>query len=132
MNSVSALGEPIIFDLKVENVALCVVPANNRDEIEIQFAESEDSARKQESLVQVTLHFPPGEDEEGITQAENLHREIMDTGVLRSVAGDIITEFTKEQGNFVTPRGKYAIQVISSRLRFRVISILFTYNEFDR
>mmetsp|Transcript_24435 Transcript_24435/g.35056 ORF Transcript_24435/g.35056 Transcript_24435/m.35056 type:complete len:489 (+) Transcript_24435:38-1504(+) len=118
MNSVSAaVGEPIIFDLKVENIALCVVPANNRDEIEIQFAESEE--RKQESLVQVTFHFPSGEDEEGITQAENLHREIMDTGVLRSVTGDIITEFTKEQGNFVTPRGKYAIQMTSSYMHMQ-------------
>lgn len=55
-----------------------------------------------------TFHFPPGEDEEGITQAEQLQQQIKDTGVL---TGDIITEFSKEQGNFVTPRGKYTIQV---------------------
>ena len=34
--------------------------------------------------------------------------------MLKSVTGSIIAEFTKEQGNLVTPRGKYAIQMTSS------------------
>ena len=109
MSSVCAAGEPTRLDLKVENIALCVVPTNNRDDVEIQFAEKE--TKREASLVQVTFHFPPGEDEEGITQAEQFQQQIKDTGVLKSVTGDIITEFTKEQGNFVTPRGKYSIQV---------------------
>ena len=82
---------------------------NNRGDVEIQFADKE--TKREASLVQITFHFPPGEDEEGITQAEQLQQQIKDTGVLRSVTGDVITEFSKEQGNFVTPRGKYTIQV---------------------
>ena len=109
MSSICAAGEPTILDLKVENIALCVVPMNNRDDVEIQFADKE--TKREASLVQITFHFPPGEDEEGITQAEQLQQQIKDTGVLRSVTGDIITEFSKEQGSFVTPRGKYTIQV---------------------
>ena len=35
-------------------------------------------------------------------------------GAIRSMAGDVIAEFTKEQGNFVTPRGKYGIQMTST------------------
>lgn len=32
--------------------------------------------------------------------------------------GDIIVEFTREQGNFVTPRGKYALQVGGTVYKF--------------
>ena len=35
-------------------------------------------------------------------------------GAIRSMTGDVIAEFTKEQGNFVTPRGKYGIQMTST------------------
>lgn len=34
--------------------------------------------------------------------------------MIRSMTGDVIAEFTKEQGNFVTPRGKYGIQMTST------------------
>ena len=97
--------------MKLENFALCVVPANNRDEIEIQFMEPEKHDRHEDGLVQMTLHFPTGEDEEGLTNAEVFQKSILNTGVIRSVTGNIIAEFSKEQGNFVTPRGKYAMQV---------------------
>jgi hypothetical protein len=41
MSSICAAGEPTILDLKVENIALCVVPMNNRGDVEIQFADKE-------------------------------------------------------------------------------------------
>lgn len=112
LNSITS-HEAALLDFKIDKISLCVVPANNRDDLEIQFADADEKTptKKEESLVQITLHFPSEEDEEGATQAESFHRQIIDTGVLRSVMGDIITEFSKEQGNFVTPRGKYAIQV---------------------
>ena len=92
------------------------MPANNRDEVEVQFLEAEkaDKHAHEDSLVQMTFHFPKNvdeEDEDAGSAAEAFHREVMDTGVIRSITGDIIAEFSKEQGNFVTPRGKYAIQV---------------------
>jgi hypothetical protein len=108
---ISVQNKPI-FDLRLENVSLCVVPANNRDEIEIQFLENDKSEKLQEdALVQITFHFPAGEDDNELTQAETFQKSIMNTGVIRSITGNIIAEFSKEQGNFVTPRGKYAIQV---------------------
>lgn len=105
-----------MFDFKLDTVALCVVPANNRDDVEMQFQEHDkgDKHVHEDTLVQMTFHFPTGmeeEDEEGASAAEVFQRNVMDTGVIRSITGDIIAEFTKEQGNFVTPRGKYAIQV---------------------
>ena len=114
MNSV--VSSKPIFDFKLDTVSLCVVPTNNRDDVEIQFIESEkaDKRVQEDSLVQMTFHFPTGmeeEDEEGASAAEVFQRNVMDTGVIKSITGDIIAEFSKEQGNFVTPRGKYAIQV---------------------
>jgi diphthamide synthase (EF-2-diphthine--ammonia ligase) len=91
---------------------LCVVPASNKDDLEVQFVESERSDKHQDTLVQMTFHFPTEEEEEEeVSKAESFQKEVMDTGIIRSMTGDIIAEFTKEQGNFVTPRGKYAIQV---------------------
>lgn len=103
----------------MESVTLCVVPANNRDDIEIQFADNQAKDRKEDMLVQMTLHFPDGEDEEGVTLAETCHSQIMGTGVIKSVTGDIIAEFSREQGNFVTPRGKYALQLTSNYLHMQ-------------
>jgi hypothetical protein len=31
--------------------------------------------------------------------------------VLKAATGDTVVEFTKEQGNFTYPRGKFALQV---------------------
>jgi hypothetical protein len=107
----STISSRPILNIKVDNIALCVVPATNRDEIEIQFVETEKVDRHDDGLVQMTLHFPSGEDDEGASQAEQFQKSIMNTGVIRSVTGNIIAEFSKEQGNFVTPRGKYTIQV---------------------
>ncbi len=87
------------------------MPANNRNEIEIQFLEAEKAERHDDGLVQMTLHFPTEENEDGTSRAEQFQKDIMDTGVIRSITGNIIAEFSKEQGNFVTPRGKYTIQV---------------------
>lgn len=107
----TSLAELPKFELKLETVALCVVPAQNRDELEIQFHENDGADREEDSLVQITLHFPPGEEDEEETPAQLFQKEVMQTGVIRSVTGDVIVEFSKEVGNFVTPRGKYAIQV---------------------
>ena len=112
MSSVSA---KCMFDLKLDNVALCVVPISNKNEMEVHFNENDNGDRDEDSLVQITLHFPQGDGDDGdMTPAESLRQTIIDTGVIRSVTGNIIAEFSKEQGNFVTPRGKYALQLTSS------------------
>lgn len=104
-----------LLEFKLDQIALCVVPASNKDDLEVQFVESERSDKHQDTLVQMTFHFPTEEEEEEVSKAESFQKEVMDTGIIRSMTGDIIAEFTKEQGNFVTPRGKYAIQVCAFR-----------------
>jgi hypothetical protein len=105
-----------IFTLNLDNISQCVVPMNNRDDLEMQFADKEKPDKHTDSLVQMTLHFPMGEDDDDKTRAEVLHNSIKDSGVINSVTGKIIAEFSKEVGNFTTPRGKYAIQVSFSAL----------------
>ena len=96
-----------ILNLKLEQVSQCVVPASNRDEVEIHFHETDDKGhQKDDILAQITFHFPADESEENEdeTKAEEFKKKVVDTGVIRSVTGDVIVEFSKEQANFVTPR----------------------------
>jgi len=117
----TSVTEKPAFELKLDSVALCVVPPNNRDEMEIQFHEN-DVDKEEDCLLQITLHFPPAEEDAGDeddTPAQAFQKDVMGTGVVRSVTGDIICEFTKEQGNFVTPRGKYSMQMLSTYMHMQ-------------
>ena len=107
------------FELRLDNVAQCVVPANNRDELEIHFPENEAAEKDEDCLVQITMHFPAGEDPSEDSPAQEFQKDIMNTGVIRSITGDIICEFSKDQGNFVLPRGKYSIQMLSSYMHMQ-------------
>mmetsp|Transcript_33183 Transcript_33183/g.73919 ORF Transcript_33183/g.73919 Transcript_33183/m.73919 type:complete len:412 (-) Transcript_33183:9-1244(-) len=108
----SVVSKRDMFKFPLLSVQLAVVPANNRDDVEIQFQDTE--GKHEDSLVQMTFHFPNEEDEEGNTLAEAFQQNIMDTGVIRSVTGNILAEFTKEQGSFVSPRGKYGMQMTAT------------------
>ena len=109
-----------IFTMKLDNASLCVVPMNNKDELEVHFHEREDGDREEDCLVQMTLHFPGVDDDEAeLTTAESMKQSILDCGVLRSTTGDIIAEFSKDQGNFVTPRGKYGIQMTADYMHMQ-------------
>ena len=129
------------FDFSLENVAQCVLPQNNRNEVELQFQESDTRGVEDDNLVQVTFHFADKkiskkktikieEDENGVTEssekqeadkddddedadteAEVFHKSIVDTGIIKTLTGSVIVEFTSAQGTFVTPRGRYTIQV---------------------
>jgi hypothetical protein len=94
MSSICAAGEPTILDLKVENIALCVVPMNNRGDVEIQFADKE--TKREASLVQITFNFPPGEDEEGITKAEQLQQQIREI-LSRNFQKNRVTSLPREE-----------------------------------
>lgn len=107
------------FELPLDNVAQCVVPANNNNELEIHFPENDGPDKEEDGLVQITMHFPPGDEDDEETPAQALQKEVLNTGVIRNVTGDIIAEFTKEQGNFVAPRGKYGIQMLSSYMHLQ-------------
>jgi hypothetical protein len=109
-----------VFDLKLTNVSQCVLPGNNKDEVEIQFHETDTADREEDMLVQIRLRFPGVErgdedeedEEEAVeTNAQKFQKTIMESGMIRSVTGNVIAEFSQDQGTFVSPRGRYAIQV---------------------
>ena len=113
----SSLLSKTIFSFSLGNVAQCVIPTNNRNELEIQFQEN-DNRKDEDSLVQITFHFPKNEDEDDVedeierdTQAESFQKSIMDTGAIEAVAGNVIVEFSKDDGKFVAPRNHYTVQV---------------------
>lgn len=105
-------GAKQVFEMRLDSVAQCVM-GNNRNEVEIQFVDN-DTVGDADMISQIRLYFPPGEEEEDLSRAEEFQRSVMERGSLRSITGDVIVEFTKEQGNFVTPRGRYGVQVGST------------------
>lgn len=107
------------FELPLDNVAQCVVPANNANELEIHFPENDGADKDEDGLIQITMHFPPGDDDDEETPAQALQKEVLNTGVIKNVTGDIIAEFSKDQGNFVAPRGKYGMQMLSTYMHLQ-------------
>ena len=116
------------FSMELDNVAQCVLPQNNRYEVELQFHEND--MVEDDSLVQITFHFPKSKvvksenadsnadneveadnEDEDETLAEQFQQRIVSTGVIRTLTSNVIVEFTREQGTFVAPRGKYLLQV---------------------
>ena len=104
--------------MKLDNVSSCVIPQLSRDDVELLFQEAD--VREDDIITQMTIHFPPviineDDDDEEADQAaapaEVFQKQILDAGLITTVTGNVIVEFTKDQGNFVTPRGKYSLQV---------------------
>ena len=127
----SVTNDKKAFSLKLENVSQCVLPQNNRKEVELQFNESNDT--EGDCLVQLTFHFgnepkkadnaevkAEGDSAENASDAEvetesaaeAFQRSVLATGVIKTLTSNIIVEFTRDQGTFVTPRGRYLIQVL--------------------
>lgn len=111
-------GGKQVLEMRLDRVSQCVI-GNNRNEVEIQFQEAEADERDGDMLSQVRMYFPPVEDadEEEESRAEEFQRSVMERGSLSSVTGNVIVEFSKDQGNFVAPRGKYVVQMYSTFLR---------------
>lgn len=103
-----------------DNVALCVVPTSNRDEMEVQFRESDNADKEEDGLAQITFHFAPQQDEnEEESAAEIFKKAVMNSGIIQSMKDKVIVEFTKDEGNFVTPRGKYGIQMTATHMHMQ-------------
>ena len=115
MNSAKT-GKPA-FELKLHNVSQCVLPGNMKDEVEIQFFDNDADNKEEDCLVQIRMRFPGAESDDEETPAETFQKRIMERGMIHSVTGDVIAEFTEDQGTFIAPRGRYAIQMYSTFLR---------------
>jgi structure-specific recognition protein 1 len=75
-------------------------------------------------IVAVRFYIPPDPDidpnDKSIPYpAELLQQKIMKTANIRKTTGDILVEFDQSKGTFLTPRGRYAIELYDWFLRLR-------------
>lgn len=111
-----------MLTMDLGEVSQCVLPGNNRNEIELQFHESDTSEQGADQCVQIRFYVPPdpaATDADAPTNAENFQRRIMKEAEIKNTAGNVIAEFDDSKGTFLTPRGRYAIELFDSFLRMR-------------
>ena len=112
-----------IMSLNLKDVSQCVLPGTNRNEIELQFHESDAlNGDSVDQLVQIRFYVPPEtdvSDPNDPTPAEFLQKRIMEAARIKSTTGEKILEFPEHQGTFLTPRGRYAIELYEGYLRLR-------------
>jgi len=113
-----------MMSLDLAEVSQCVLPGNNRNEIELQFPESDAVEANNDQLVSIRFYIPPDQDQDPgdktiKTPAELLQQKIMSTANIRKTTGDVIVEFDHEKGSFLTPRGRYSIELYDRFFRMR-------------
>ena len=74
--------------------------------------------------VAIRFYIPPSldadpADKTAPTAAETLQQRIMQTASIRKTTGDVLVSFPQEQGTFLTPRGRYGIELYDYFLRMR-------------
>lgn len=74
--------------------------------------------------VSIRFYIPPDPDadpadKEAPTAAEALQTKIMSTANVRKTTGDVIVSFEQQKGTFLTPRGRYAVELYEYFLRLR-------------
>jgi len=113
-----------MMSLDLGEVSQCVLPGNNRNEVELQFPESDAIEANNDQLVSVRLYIPPDpevdpSDRSAKSSAELLQQRIMQMANIRKTTGDVIVEFDLEKGSFLTPRGRYSIELYERFFRMR-------------
>ena len=113
-----------MMSVNLTEVSQCVMPGNNRNEIELQFHETDTVEAGTDQLVAIRLDIPPDpeadpSDRDAPTAAELFQQRIATNANIKKSTGDVIVEFDEAKGTFLTPRGRYAIELYDSYLRMR-------------
>jgi len=113
-----------MLSLDLAEVSQCVLPGNNRHEIELQFPESDTHEAGTDNLVAIRFYIPPDADFENSdkstpSNAEILQKNIMKSANIKNTTGDMLVEFPETKGTFLTPRGRYAIELYDNFMRMR-------------
>jgi structure-specific recognition protein 1 len=74
--------------------------------------------------VSIRFYIPPEleadpADKEADTAAELLQQNIMQTANIRKTTGDVIVSFDQSKGTFLTPRGRYGVELYDYFMRMR-------------
>lgn len=85
------------------------------------------------------MYIPPDQDadpadKEAATAAELLQQAIMGTANIRKTTGDVLVSFEQSKGAFLTPRGRYGIELYDAFLRMRgqKYDYKIRYNDINR
>ncbi len=110
-----------LLSLNLGEVAQCVIQGNTKNEIEIQFVETDTMEAGTDQLSSIRFYIPPDPDTDPteITKspAELFQEKIMKVANIRNTAGNAIVEFDENIGTFLTPRGRYNITLYDNFLR---------------
>jgi len=109
-------GEEHLMELDTSLISQCVLPGNKKDNtVELMFVEGDTANKDEERLTSIRLYIPPGtEDESG---AQIFQQDIMRRTKISTVKGDVLVELEREQGTFLTPRGKYNVELYAKFMR---------------
>ncbi len=96
------------LEAPLEHVSQCALAAKN--EVEVQFHERDTGEDNENLLVGMRLYLPE--------DAEAFQKDVSDRADTGGVAGgDAIVELPESVGTFVTPRGRYAIDLYQTYMR---------------
>jgi structure-specific recognition protein 1 len=124
------------MELELNDVSQCALPKDN--EIELQFGTKDNVGKEDHSLVEMRIYVPKasGDDmeEEGTTSAVDFQQMILDRAGMKSAADAAIIEIEENSGTFLTPRGKYAIEMYKSYMRMhgKTYDYKILYKDFDK
>ena len=84
-----------MMSLDLVEVSQCVLPGNNRNEVELQFPESDAIEANNDQLVSIRFYIPPDpdvdpSDKTAKSSAELLQQRIMQMANIRKTTGDVI------------------------------------------
>jgi len=113
------------FEVSMSDISQCAVPNDN--EVEIQFAE--ENAEQVETMVSMRFFIPPGatvegmgggdddEDDVASSAANEFQQQMVERCGLGTNTGDVLVEFDEKLGSFLTPRGRYKIEMFAKEMR---------------
>lgn len=107
-----------VLEIPLEQVSQCALPGKN--EVELQFHEDDTVAGDEETLVEMRVYLPPAgdDDDEGtVMTAEAFRDEVLSRANIRAVTGKSIVELDENFGTFLTPRGRYGVEIYGTFLR---------------
>lgn len=105
-----------VLEIPLEQVSQCALPGKN--EVELQFHEDDTVAGDEETLVEMRVYLPPGDGtDESMLTAEMFRDEVLQRANIRSVTGKSIVDLDESIGTFLTPRGRYGVEIYGSFLR---------------
>lgn len=107
-----------VLEIPLEQVSQCALPGKN--EVELQFHEDDTVAGDEETLVEMRVYLPPAgddDDEGSVMTAEAFRDEVLSRANIRAVTGKSIVELDENFGTFLTPRGRYGVEIYGTFLR---------------